>query len=139
MFSTFARVPDFGRRHALSKHNQRAPNADHVVHHGRSRLVCRWRPDPTTRKPLCSWEIDDSEAAPSGEQLPGRPDVCPGGLLPNSGLAMREAGLSARSQTSIRGLEVPLPAFRAPQRNPDGTSNGFGTAVILTGRRAEVA
>jgi hypothetical protein len=55
----------------LSKHNQRVPNADHVVHYGRPRLICRWRPDPTTRKPLCGWEIDGSEAAPLAEPLSG--------------------------------------------------------------------
>jgi hypothetical protein len=71
MFSTFARVPDLGRGRALSNHNQRASNAGYVVHHGRPRLVCRWRLEPTTRKPLCSWEIDRSEAASSAEPLSG--------------------------------------------------------------------
>jgi hypothetical protein len=71
MFSTFARVRDISRGHALSEHNQRAANAGHVVHHGRPRLVIRWRPDPTTRKPLCSWEIDPGEAASSAEPLSG--------------------------------------------------------------------
>jgi hypothetical protein len=71
MFSTFARIPDLGGGHALSKHNRRASNAGYIVHHGRPRLVCRWRPDPTTRKPLCSWEIDRSEAASSAEPLSG--------------------------------------------------------------------
>jgi hypothetical protein len=70
MFSTFARIPDLGRGHALS--NQHASNAGYVIHDGRPRLVCRWRPDPTTRKPLSSWEIDRSEAASSEEPLSGR-------------------------------------------------------------------
>jgi len=65
MFSTFARILDLGRGHALSNRKQRAPNAGHVVHRGRPRLVCRWVPDPTTRKPLCRWEIDGGEAASS--------------------------------------------------------------------------
>jgi hypothetical protein len=71
MFSTFARILDLGRGQALSKHNQHASNAGYVVHHGRPRLVCRWRLDPATRKPLSSWEIDRGEAAPSGEPLSG--------------------------------------------------------------------
>jgi hypothetical protein len=71
MFSTFARIPDICRGHALSKHNQRASNVAHVVRHDRPRLVIRWRPDPTTRKPLCRWEIDRSEAASSAEPLSG--------------------------------------------------------------------
>jgi hypothetical protein len=71
MFSTFARTPDLGRGRALSKDNQRASNAGHVVDHGRPRLVCRWRPDPTTRKPLCRWEIDRGEAASAAEPLSG--------------------------------------------------------------------
>jgi hypothetical protein len=71
MFSTFARILDLGRGHALSKRNQHASNAGCVVHHVRPRLVCRWRLDPTSRKPLSSWEIDHSEAAPSEEPLSG--------------------------------------------------------------------
>jgi hypothetical protein len=92
MFSTFARIPDLGRGHALSKHNQHASNAGYVVHHGRPRLVCRWRPDPTTRKPLFSWEIDGSDAAPSAEPLSGRqadPVFALVALCQTHGLAMR--------------------------------------------------
>jgi hypothetical protein len=69
MFSTFARIPVLGRRHALSNHNARASNASHVVHHGRPRLVCRWRPDPATRKLLCRWEIDGGQAASASKAL----------------------------------------------------------------------
>jgi len=71
MFSTFARILDLSRGHALSNYNQRAPNAGHVVHHGRPRLVCRWVPDPTTRKPLCRWEIDGGEAGSSAKPASG--------------------------------------------------------------------
>ena len=71
MFSTFARVLDLGRGHALATHNERASNGGYVVRHGRPRLVCRWRPDPTTRKPVCRWENDRSEATSSAEPLGG--------------------------------------------------------------------
>jgi hypothetical protein len=96
MFSTFARIPALGRGHALSNRNARASNAGHVVHHGRPRLVCRWRPDPTTRKLLCSWEIDGGEAASSSKPLSG-------------GQAHKVFALVAFSQT--RGLAMRVAEF----------------------------
>jgi hypothetical protein len=96
MFSTFARTPDLGRGRALSKHNQRASNAGHVVDNGRPRLVCRWRLDPTTRKPLCGWEIDRSEAASSAEPSSGWQAGQVFALVafrPMRGLAIRAADL----------------------------------------------
>jgi hypothetical protein len=79
MFSAFARFPDLGRGHAVpavtafavSNHDERASNAGYVVHRDRSRPVCQWRPDPTTGKPVCGWEIDGGEAACAAEPVSG--------------------------------------------------------------------
>jgi hypothetical protein len=102
MFSTFARILDLGRRHARSSHIQRARNAGHVVHGGRPRLVCRWRPDPTSGKPLGSWEIDGGGPASSAKPLSGWPpdQVCPRGLLPSARPGHRGAG---RRQPELKG------------------------------------
>ena len=75
MFSAFARFPDLGCGHAVSvvaafavsNQNQHASKAGHVVHRDRPHLVCRWRPDPTTGKPVCCWQIDGGEAACAAE------------------------------------------------------------------------
>ena len=96
MFSIFARIPALGRGHALSSHTARASNPGHIVRHGRPHLVCRWRPDPTTRKPLCSWEIDGCEAASSSEPLSGGhadQGLALLALCQTRGIAMRTAEL----------------------------------------------
>jgi hypothetical protein len=123
MFSTFARILDLGREHALSNPNQRAPNAGHVVHHGRPRLVCRWVPDPTSRKPLCRWEIDGGEGASSAKPARGRRRIK---CLPSWPSVKRVAWPCERLNPEqgviwTRGLaklDLAPPGFQAPQREP---------------------
>jgi len=125
MFSIFARIPALGRGHALSSHTARASNPGHIVRHGRPHLVCRWRPDPTTRKPLCSWEIDGCEAASSSEPLSGTQtrDLPSWPSAKTRGFAMRAAELCY-----VRSLPGSRVRLRRPPQPPAIAAASTGTA-----------
>jgi hypothetical protein len=100
MFSAFARFPDLGcgraasvvAAFAVSNQNQHASKAGHVVHRDRPHLVCRWRPDPTTGKPVCAWQIDGDEAAYAAQPMSGWHEGQVFALVafpPNAWLSMR--------------------------------------------------
>jgi hypothetical protein len=63
MFARLATIMAVGRRHALPA-NARPGRPGHRIDpgrpHGRPNLVCRWRLDPASGRPVCGWSIDDA-------------------------------------------------------------------------------
>jgi len=79
MFSRLARYPgaDRGRAvpavvaSAVSNDKRGAAKILRGGPRGRPLLVRRWRTNPATGKPVCSWEIASEEATPVWEPVPG--------------------------------------------------------------------
>jgi hypothetical protein len=68
MFARLAKNPKIDRRRALVRprrafgtpYDHRTAGATNETRsQGRRPLVCRWRIDPATSKPVCCWLIDD--------------------------------------------------------------------------------
>ena len=59
MFARLATILAVGRRHALPANARPGHRIDQGRPRGRPNLICRWRLDPASGRPVCAWSIDD--------------------------------------------------------------------------------
>ena len=70
MFARHATIMAVGRRHAPPANARPGCRIDQGRPRGRPNLVCRWRLDPVSGRPVCAWRTDDAlPEEPAGRLL----------------------------------------------------------------------